>query len=226
MLGSIRLKPKSKNPLGVKSYFSRDILTRCIHVEWWKLAEILLRCGSRPSKLRLCKERGVERFSFKRGEGCAARRKPSGMLLAPPLHCNRCNTPTNLCLWKKFQAWEKSVWNIGAYISQHNETHSKVTHTCTHLHQNHLFIARHCETPVAQETNKRMVRDVKFFCKLQSMMKHTTWWQCKVNIASKNSFGSKLFGEYWTSSQNTAGVQFIFCFILSGCLVFRWVFGV
>ena len=48
--------------------------------------------------------------------------------------------PTFVC--ERSFKHEKSVWNIVAYISQHNETHSKVTHTCTHLHQNHLY----CET--------------------------------------------------------------------------------
>ena len=214
MLGSIRLKPKSKNPLGVKSYFSRDILT--LDAFMWSGGNWLKSCwdveADPPSWG--CAKREVSRGFPSREvrDVQPAESLQACCLLLHFIATGATHQPTFVC--ERSFKHEKSVWNIGAYISQHNETHSKVTHTCTHLHQNHLFIARHCETPVAQETNKRMVRDVKFFCKLQSMMKHTTWWQCKVNIASKNSFGSKLFGEYWTSSQNTAGVQFIFCFIL------------
>ena len=101
-----------------------------------------------------CAKREVLRGFPLTCDGCAARRKPSGMLLVPPLHFTAASAIQ--CRWKKSQAWKIDVENIADYIAQDGET----LHGDSHLFSNNLFTATHCEIPVAR-ANKRMVKDTK-----------------------------------------------------------------
>ena len=101
-----------------------------------------------------CAKREVLRGFPLTSDGCAARRKPSGMLLAPPLHFTAATAIQ--CRWKKSQAWKIDVENIADYIAQDGET----LHGDSHPFTNNLFTATHCEIPVAR-ANKRMVKDTK-----------------------------------------------------------------
>ena len=118
-----------------------------------------MRGGSRGSNLRPCKERGVERFSFT-SDGCAASRKPSGILLL------------NFIATSATRANERRLKH-GGKRGRNNAEHGEIqTKDLGHAFIN-PFIAMHCEMPVALASgHKRMVKDTKLCHKLHCMMKH------------------------------------------------------